>query len=149
MPYFCAAAMTLSKSGSTGGGRFEGSSIFSQASSRYFSMTPPGDCTISIRACASPTFLNACGVPRGAKKDSPGPHVRSRSPSRQSYVPSKTKNASSSRWSMCGGTPPWGTFQTSHIEKASSLSAPTTLKKKRSPLAPKRRSLPGLDVFGL
>src|SRR5215217_2910883 len=79
MPYFCATVIILSKSGSTGGGGFEGSSIFSQASSMYFSITPPGDCAISIRACASPTFLKACGVPRGAKKDSPAPHVRSRS----------------------------------------------------------------------
>ena len=56
MPYYCATTMTLSKSGATGGGRFKGSSIVSQASSRYFSMTPPGDCTISIRAGVSPAY---------------------------------------------------------------------------------------------
>ena len=95
MPYFCAAAMTLSKSGSTGGGGFEGSSIFSQASSRYFSMTQPGECTVSIRACASPTFLNACGVPPGAKKDSPGTHL-----SRASFFPTFPYPIRAELWGM-------------------------------------------------
>ena len=95
MPYFCATAMTLSKSGSTGGGGFKGSSIVSQDSSKYFSMIPPGDCTISIRACVSPTFLNACGVPPGVKKDSPGMHL-----SRASFFPTFPYLIRAELWGM-------------------------------------------------
>src|SRR5215216_5297927 len=115
MPYFCATVIILSKSGSTGGGGFEGSSIFSQAASMYFSITPPGDCTISIRACASPTFLKACGVPRGAKKDSPALHVRSRSPADSRTFPPRRRTPHH-RGDQCAEVPHLG--ERSRLRKA-------------------------------
>lgn len=69
MPYLRAAAMTRSKSGSTGCGGLEGSSIVSQASAMYVSITPPGDCTIRMRACESldrAGALATLGEPRQA-----------------------------------------------------------------------------------
>src|SRR4051794_25280648 len=81
------------------------------------------------RSGPSPTLLNAWGTPAGAMTISPGPTVRSSSPSTKAAVPSSMTNTSAYGWRCSDG--PWpGAASTKIRQTPTSWSAPTSSRAK-------------------
>src|SRR4028118_764828 len=134
MPYSAAILATLSDPGgysdTVGADAYFGSSPIS---SKNRSCSPPGVWLTSILPGSFPTFLWAWRLPLETQISDPAPASMVRPSTRNSYSPSSTQKASSSRcWTWVGTPLPGGVF-TSKSEYAPPVWELTILNATSSP----------------